>query len=72
MGRFNLSGRRLRLKMNEELKRQTYQKKYMQKKKMLCVCLDKKNDEDIIDWMNQQVSITDSVKRALRAYFNGF
>ena len=57
--------------MNEELKRQTYQKKYMKKKKMLCVCLDKKNDEDIIDWMNQQVSITDSVKRALRAYFNG-
>lgn len=57
--------------MNDNLKKKpkvNYQKKYMQKKRMLCVCLDKKEDEDIIDWMNQQVCITDSVKNAIRSY----
>lgn len=57
--------------MNEELKRQTYQKKYMQKKRMVCILLDKKNDTDIIEWLNEQTVVTESVKRVLRDHING-
>ena len=60
--------------MNEALKKTTksdQQKKYMARKKMLCVCLDKEEDEDIIEWMSEQPCITNSVKRVLRYHING-
>ena len=58
--------------MNEALKKaDKYQKRYMQKHRMLCVCLDKEKDEDIIEWMNEQASISDAVRRALRDHING-
>lgn len=58
--------------MNEALKKtDKYQKRYMQKHRMLCVCLDKERDEDIIEWMNEQPCITASVKRILRWEING-
>lgn len=58
--------------MNEALKKaDKYQKRYMQKHRMLCVCLDKEKDEDIIEWMNEQACITASVKRILRWEING-
>lgn len=45
--------------MNDKLKNtrspmNKYQKKYMEKKKILCVMLDNKNDADIIAWLNSQ------------------
>ncbi len=57
--------------MNEKLKKsvrkqQEYQQRYMKNKVMLSVLLDKKKDADIIDWLNQQICKTESVKRALR------
>ena len=53
--------------MNERLKKSPkYQKKYMQKHRMLCVCLDKDKDRDIIEWLDQQESISDSVRGLLR------
>ena len=58
--------------MNEALKKkETYQKRYMQKKRMLCVCLDKTEDEDIIEWLNEQPVISNAVKRVLRYHING-
>lgn len=58
--------------MNEALKKaDKYQKRYMQKHRMLCVCLDKEKDEDIIEWMNEQASISDAVRRTLRFHING-
>lgn len=58
--------------MNEALKKaDKYQKRYMQKHRMLCVCLDKEKDEDIIEWMNEQASISDAVRRVLRFHING-
>ena len=58
--------------MNEALKKaDKYQKRYMQKHRMLCVCLDKEKDEDIIEWINKQASISDAARRALRFYING-
>ena len=58
--------------MNDKLKKQpAYQKRYMQRKRMLCVCLDKKEDEDIIEWMNEQPVISEEVKRVLRYHING-
>lgn len=57
--------------MNDKLKKsvrkqQEYQQRYMKKKVMLSVLLDKKKDADIIDWLNQQICKTESVKRAIR------
>ena len=58
--------------MNETLKKNDkYQKKFMQKHRMLCVCLDKTKDEDIIEWLNEQTSISDSVRKVLRFHING-
>lgn len=63
--------------MNNKLKKDTktaakaYQRKYMKNHRMLCCCLDKEKDEDIIEWMNEQPSITESVKRILRWEING-
>jgi hypothetical protein len=53
--------------MNEALKKKPkYQKRYMEKKRMLCVCLDREADKDIIEWMGKQESISDSVRSILR------
>lgn len=55
--------------MNETLKKKPkYQKRYMEKKRMLCVCLDKETDSDIIAWMDQQESISQAVRKALRTW----
>lgn len=62
--------------MNNKLKKTPkkkadYQKRYMKTHKKLCICLDKTEDEDIIEWMSEQPSITASVKRILRWEING-
>ena len=55
--------------MNETLKKKPkYQKRYMEKKRMLCVCLDKETDSDIIEWMDQQESISQAVRKALKTW----
>lgn len=58
--------------MNEALKKnEKYQRRYMKHHRMLCVCLDKKKDKDIVDWMNAQENISESVKKALRVWIKG-
>lgn len=58
--------------MNEALKKKPkYQKRYMEKHKMLCVLLDKQKDADIIAWLNRQPVVSDSVRKILRLYING-
>lgn len=58
--------------MNEALKKnEKYQRRYMKRHRMLCVCLDKKKDKDIVDWMNAQENISESVKKALRIQIKG-
>lgn len=53
--------------MNDTLKKKPkYQKRYMERKRMLCVCLDREADKEIISWMNKQESISDSVRTILR------
>jgi hypothetical protein len=53
--------------MNDTLKKKPkYQKRYMERKRMLCVCLDREADKEIISWMNKQESISDSVRSILR------
>lgn len=55
--------------MNEALKkRPKYQKRYMQKHKMLCVLLDNEKDKDIIDWLKTQENASKSVREALRSW----
>lgn len=55
--------------MNEALKkRPKYQKRYMQKHKMLCVLLDNEKDKDIINWLKMQVNASKSVREALRSW----
>lgn len=52
--------------MNEALKkRPKYQKRYMQKHKMLCVLLDKEKDAEIIDFLDQQPSKSSYVRNLL-------
>ena len=48
-------------------KQAEYQKKYMDKHKMLCVLLDTKNDKDIIQWLGKQENRSEAVRRAIRA-----
>lgn len=48
-------------------KQAAYQKKYMNRHKMLSVLLDTKNDKDIISWLAKQENRSDSVRRAIRA-----
>lgn len=58
--------------MNEALKKKgKYQQRYMQRHRMLCVCLDKEKDADIVKWLDKQPVISDSAKKALRAYMYG-
>lgn len=55
--------------MNEALKkRPKYQKRYMQKHKMLCVLLDNEKDKDIINWLKMQENASKSVREALRSW----
>lgn len=55
--------------MNEALKkRPKYQKRYMQKHKMLCVLLDNEKDKDIINWLKTQENASQSVREALRSW----
>ena len=48
-------------------KQAVYQKKYMDKHRMLCVLLDTKNDKDIISWLGKQENRSEAVRRAIRA-----
>lgn len=57
--------------MNEALKKKPkYQKRYMEKHKMLCVLLDKEKDADIIAWLARQQVASDTVRRVLRLHIN--
>lgn len=54
--------------MNESLKKpEIYRKRYMKRKKMLCVLLDNEKDKDIIEWLGTQENASESVRRALRS-----
>ena len=58
--------------MNEALKKKPkYQKRYMDKHKMLCVLLDKNKDADIIAWLGRQEVASEAVRNVLRLYING-
>ena len=58
--------------MNEALKKnEKYQKRYMKRHRMLCVCLDRKKDKDIVDWIEAQQNISESVKKALLVWIKG-
>lgn len=48
-------------------KQAVYQKKYMDRHKMLCVLLDTKDDKDIISWLGKQENRSEAVRRAIRA-----
>ena len=47
-------------------KQAVYQKKYMDRHRMLCVLLDSKNDKDIISWLEKQENRSGAVREALR------
>lgn len=47
-------------------KQAAYQKKYMNRHKMLSVLLDEKNDKDIISWLGEQENRSEAVRRAIR------
>ena len=54
--------------MNESLKKpEIYRKRYMKRKKMLCVLLDNEKDKDIIEWLGRQENASESVRQALRS-----
>lgn len=50
---------------NPEKQRQ-YQKKYMDRHRMLSVLLHEENDKDIIDWLEKQENQSEAVREALR------
>ena len=57
--------------MNNKLKKDTgkkpqYQKMYMNGHKMLCICLDKYDDRDIISWLSRQSNKSEAVRKILR------
>ena len=55
--------------MNSNLKKdEKYQKRYMKSHRMICVCLDREKDKDIVDWIEKQEVISVSIKRALRSW----
>lgn len=54
--------------MNDALKKnEKYYKRYMKRHKMLCVCLDREMDKDIVSWIENQENISESVKQVLRS-----
>ena len=55
--------------MNDALKKnEKYQKRYMERHRMLCVLLDKEKDKDIIDWIGKRENVSESVRQALRTW----
>ena len=55
--------------MNDALKKnESYQKRYMKSHRMLCVCLDREKDKDIVTWLEKQKSISESVKSVLKQH----
>ena len=55
--------------MNESLKKnEIYRKRYMKRKKMLCVLLDNKKDKDIIEWLGRQENASESVRSVLHDF----
>lgn len=58
--------------MNEALKKnEKHQKQNMKRHRMLCVCLDREKDKDIVDWIEAQQNISESTKTALRVWIKG-
>ena len=51
-------------------KQKEYQKRYMNKHKMLTVLLNRDNDKDIIDWLETQENQSEAVREALREVRN--
>lgn len=47
-------------------KQKVYQKKYMDRHRMLCVLLNKEKDKDIIEWLQKQENQSEAVREALR------
>lgn len=47
-------------------KQAVYQKRYMDRHRMLCVLLDSENDKDIISWLETQENRSQAVREALR------
>lgn len=55
--------------MNNKLKKnESYKERYMRRHRMICVCLDREKDKDIVDWIEKQEVISVSIKEALRAW----
>ena len=55
--------------MNESLKKpEIYRKRYMKRKKMLCVLLDNEKDKDIIEWLATQENASESVRNVLHDF----
>ena len=55
--------------MNESLKKpEIYRKRYMKRKKMLCVLLDNEKDKDIIEWLGRQENASESVRSVLHDF----
>lgn len=55
--------------MNESLKKpEIYRKRYMKRKKMLCVLLDNQKDKDIIEWLATRENASESVRSVLHDF----
>lgn len=57
--------------MNNKLRKENgkqadYQKKYMKRHKMVCVNLDKKEDGEIIRWLDKKDNRSNAIRRALK------
>ena len=56
--------------MNTELKKEekhiNHQEKYMERHQTLCVTLDKKNDADIIEWLDKQENRSQAVRELIK------
>lgn len=57
-------------KLKKDTKRADYQKKYMEKHRALCINLDKKEDANIIRWLDKQSNKSKAVREALREAVN--
>ena len=50
----------------DRTKQAAYQRKYMNRHRMLCVLLDEKDDADIIFWLGKQENRSEAVREVLR------
>ena len=57
-------------KLKKDTKRADYQKKYMEKHVALCIHLEKKEDKEIIRWLNRKANKSKAVREALREAVN--